>query len=971
MPTSREIRQQYIDFFVDKHAHRNVPSSPVVPHDDPTLLFANAGMNQFKPYFLGTESPPDPPRAVNTQKCIRAGGKHNDLEDVGRDTYHHTFFEMLGNWSFGDYFKAEAIDWAWELLTDVWGLDPERLHATYFEGDAAEGLQPDDEARELWLKHLPPGRVHPGNKKDNFWEMGDTGPCGPCSELHYDNSPGKSAGHLVNADDQDTVVEIWNLVFIQFNRAADGKLRPLPAQHVDTGMGFERIVRVLQDKASNYDTDVFTPLFDATSKATGARPYAGGLDDKIDTAYRVIADHARCLTFAITDGAVPGNEGRGYVLRRILRRAVKYGRIDLGCEKPFLHQLVQTVVDTMGDAFPELAAEGNAERVAAILRDEEESFGRTLERGVALFEEAATSASPPSQGGAGGGSTVPATNSPPPSPLPGRERGPTISADDAFTLYDTYGFPLDLTELMAAERGMTVDTAGFEQLMEQARQRSRADGGSADAKASLVDLVQQEDLPATEFVGYDATELSAESQPLRVFVLGEHGYTPADSASAGQPVAVVLGRTPFYAEAGGQVGDTGVIQVGGSGGARVDVEDTQKVGGVWFHLGRVAAGEVAGGEAMEVASAVDAERRADVMANHTGTHLMNLALRAHVSETADQRGSLVAPDRLRFDFTHDASLAQEQAAAVDHQVNELIDAAMPVHADEAPQADALKIHGLRAVFGEKYPPRVRVVSVGQSVDDLLAEPGSERWAGRSIEFCGGTHVANTRDIGGFALVSQESVSKGVRRVTALTGQAARAARYAAGQLQAKATQVLDNASAEEPTLDAAATRLAQALEQQTLPLVEKQQLQQTLTKLQDRLKAARKQAAAASAEGVVEEARKLADAHDGGPVLVARLDADGNALRSAMDVLRKRLPDTAVLLGGATDGKVALVASVPKPMIASGLKAGDWVKSAAQIVGGGGGGRPDMAQAGGKNPAALDGALDQARRLAAEVTSDK
>ncbi|MEL7087934.1 MAG: alanine--tRNA ligase, partial [Planctomycetota bacterium] len=462
-PTAHDIRQQFIDFFVQKAGHTAVASSPVVPHDDPTLLFTNAGMNQFKDVFLGTGSR-EYTRAVDTQKCIRAGGKHNDLDDVGKDTYHHTFFEMLGNWSFGDYFKQEAIDWAWELLTsdEWWGIPPERLHATYFEGDESEGLAPDHEARDLWRKYLPADQVHPGNKKDNFWEMGDTGPCGPCSELHYDRSEDCSGGPLVNADGQDTVVEIWNLVFIQYNRLVSGGLEPLPAKHVDTGMGFERIVRVLQDKTSNYDTDVFAPIFAAIQDVTNARAYDGGastFDDAIDTAYRVIADHIRTLTFALADGAHCGNKGRNAVLRTILRRAVRYGHQTLGVAEPFFYKLVPAVVDAMGDAFPEI--ERSIDAVQTELKEEEIAFRDTLERGIAIFDKSTD----------------------------GLSSGDTLDGETAFDLEATYGFPFSLTQVMAEERGLAVDVAGYDQAKAQHAEISKGEAGGADAKASLAEQV--------------------------------------------------------------------------------------------------------------------------------------------------------------------------------------------------------------------------------------------------------------------------------------------------------------------------------------------------------------------------------------------------------------------------------------------------------------------------------------------------
>jgi alanyl-tRNA synthetase len=936
-PTASEIRQQFIDYFKDRCAHTVVPSSPVVPHDDPTLLFTNAGMNQFKPYFLGTEQPAYP-RAVDTQKCIRAGGKHNDLEDVGKDTYHHTFFEMLGNWSFGDYFKKEAIDWAWDLLTNVWGIDPDRLHATYFEGDAAEGLEPDHEARDLWLKYLPADHVHTGNKKDNFWEMGDTGPCGPCSELHFDRTPDKSGANSVNADAQDDVIEIWNLVFIQYNRGTDKQLTPLPAQHVDTGMGFERIVRVLQDKQSNYDTDVFTPLFDAIQKATGAKPYGGGagtMEDHTDIAYRVLADHIRCLTFALTDGSVPSNEGRGYVLRRILRRAVRHGRQTLGVEQPFFYKLVDAVVSLMGDAFPEL--KNDPAHVAEIIREEEESFGRTIDRGIALFDEAAS------------------------------KGGKEITADDAFKLYDTYGFPLDLTQVMAEERGMTVDVAGFDMLMEEARVRSRAGGGGGDARQSLVEHVQKGDLPVTEFVGYDYTELAAIETPLHVFRVGNNCglYKDTEKVSTGKPCAVVVGKTPFYAEAGGQVGDVGVIQIQApeGGGARVKVTDTIRIGDVTFHLGEVIAGTLVPDANAKVALAVDRVRRSKIMSNHTTTHVMNRALRDQVNPDTMQKGSLVDDQKLRFDFSHKSALTLNELEQVEQQVNADIAADLPVYYAEADQAEALNINGLRAVFGEKYPPKVRVVSIGAPIEDLLANPDSSDWSKISIEFCGGTHMNKTGDAEGFVILSEDAVAKGVRRITALTGSAAH-------QAEANAQGLLNRLEAiksagDEAGLAGNLARLTTELGDAALPAIARAKMRDGMANLQELAKKIEKQKSKDSAGQVVETAKQLAEQLSGEVIVTAIEGADANALRTAMDVIRKKHPESALLLAGsAGDDKVALMASVPKDKIGKGLKAGDWVKETAKIVGGGGGGRPDTAQAGGKEPAKIPQALEAAKAFA-------
>ena len=954
-PTAAEIRQQFIDFFVQKAGHTAVPSAPVVPHDDPTLLFTNAGMNQFKDVFLGTGDRPYS-RAVDTQKCIRAGGKHNDLDDVGKDTYHHTFFEMLGNWSFGDYFKPQAIDWAWELLTspDHWNIDPHRLHATYFEGDPELGLEPDHEARDLWLRHLPADHVHPGNKKDNFWEMGDTGPCGPCSELHYDRSADFSGAALVNADDQDTVVEIWNLVFIQYNRLTTGQLETLPARHVDTGMGFERIVRVLQGKDSNYDTDVFTPIFAAIRETTGARAYGqlaageNSLTDPVDIAYRVIADHIRTLTFALTDGAHCGNDGRNYVLRRILRRAVRYGRQSLGVQEPFFYKLVPAVVDSFKQPFPELVK--SQESVMQELREEEVSFGRTLDRGIALFDQATT----------------------------GLHHGDQVDAESAFQLHDTYGFPLDLTQLMAAERGMDVDVAGFEALMERARETSRAGGGGGDARASLTELVAK-GLDAgwfieTNFTGYGATEAPFQANTIHLFKKFDDHYESVTRATAGDQLAVVLQMTPFYAEAGGQVGDTGTIMVrqspSASGGqvVRLRVDDTIKIGNVHLHLATLTGGTLEASEnQVSCALAVDAQRRALTQNNHTATHIMNRALRDHVNDQAQQKGSLVDDEKLRFDFAHSQPLSTEEIRAVEAQINADIQADLTVYSRVVPQEEALQINGLRAVFGEKYPPRVRVVSIGAPVEDLLADPQSDRWPGFSIEFCGGTHLHRTGDAGGFCLLSQESVSKGVRRVTAVTGPAAERAIAEGQRLIARLDQLQDTDGSD---LAEALESVSRDLESVTLPLLVRQQLRSGLDEAARKQKAFQKTQGDQAQQAVVDAARDVAESAGQGRVIVAEIPgADGKTLRTALDVVRKKHADAAVFLGTAADGKVAMLASVPDALVKSGFKAGDWIKHVAPVVGGGGGGRPDMAQAGGKDPDKLPDALEAARRFAAEHLS--
>jgi alanine--tRNA ligase len=666
------------------------PAPPAVPHDDPTLLFANAGMNQFKPIFLGQADPTGPlaplKRAANTQKCIRAGGKHNDLDDVGKDTYHHTFFEMLGNWSFGDYFKEEAITWAWKLLTGTFGLNPDRLYATYFAGDAAFGLPADDEARNIWLRYLPAERILPFDKKANFWEMGDTGPCGPCSEIHYDRIGGRDASAMVNYDDP-TVIEIWNIVFMQFNREPDGSLRELPAKHIDTGMGFERLTSILQGAMSNYDTDIFAPLFAAISDRTGARPYGGklGADDAggVDMAYRVVADHIRTLTFAVTDGAVPSNEGRGYVLRRILRRAVRYAQQKLGAKVGFFSSLVPVVVENFGDAFPELR--GKAAFVQEVLRDEEESFSRTLTKGIKEFNarvaDIKAKAGGASPAAAGGAKLV----------LPGA---------DAFFLYDSMGFPLDLTALMAAEAGLDVDTDGFAACMAEQKARSQAAGKFARTTDRLV-LEAEQTAWLAKTAGVKPTDDSAKyewhaaagpvSRVAAVFAGKERGFlTDGVAATPGAPtstVGVLLESTSFYAESGGQVSDVGALHVLPAGMTKedgealgappaspagvIDVADVQVFGGYVLHIGAVTAGSIKVGDLVRCAP--DYERRGHVAPNHTMTHVLNYALREVVGNGLDQRGSTVEASKLRFDFSHGKGLTPAQLQAVEDGVNKVID----------------------------------------------------------------------------------------------------------------------------------------------------------------------------------------------------------------------------------------------------------------------------------------------------------
>jgi alanyl-tRNA synthetase len=893
MPSANEIRQQFIDFFVKKHGHTAVPSSSVVPLDDPTLLFTNAGMNQFKDVFLGTGTRPYR-RAVDTQKCIRAGGKHNDLDDVGKDTYHHTFFEMLGNWSFGDYFKKEAIRWAWELLTEVWKLDKGRLHVTVFEGDPKEGLAPDDEAAELWRTQtdIDHSHIHRGNKKDNFWEMGETGPCGPCTEISIDRTPDRSGGKLVNKGTPD-VIEIWNLVFIQFNRGADKKLTPLPARHVDTGMGFERITAVLQGKASNYETDVFTPIFAAIREVTGAPAYAGKLDNLKDTAYRVIADHVRALTFALTDGAAPGNTGRNYVLRRILRRAERYGRQYLGTTKPFLCELVPAVVQAMGEVFPEL--QRGPYRVANLIREDEVSFIRTLDRGIKLFEEAAQRA---------------------------RQRGTnTLSGEDAFQLHDTYGVYIDITEQMAAEAGLTVDRAGYERAMEEAKDRARG------ARKKLVISAVQGELPRTD----DSPKYRGYTTSANVVGwVKDNAVQRKGRLNTEEDAALLLDQTNFYAEQGGQVGDAGRVT---TATGQFEVDDTQKLGDAVVHLGRVVEGYVeAGQQAMLEVSSL----RAHTMRNHTATHLLNWALRKVLGEHVEQKGSLVDADKTRFDFTHPQALTPEQVTEVERLVNERIYADLPVRAVKLPLSEAKRIQGVRAVFGEKYPDPVRVLLIGPASPE-------EATLEHSVEFCGGTHLAHTGQAGFFKIVSQEPVAKGVRRVTGVTG------REAVATVQ-RLSGVVDELTAR---LNCKPEELPARVEA----------LQEEVKKLQGQLK----KGAAGDLVGAGDRLLASAAEANGTRIIVGEVPAAPvDQLRAQADRLRQKARSAVVVLGWTEEGKVGLLAAVTEDLTKKGVAAGKLIGEVAKVVGGKGGGRPDMAQAGGNDPSKLGEALQLAKKLAAE-----
>ena len=897
--TSAQIRQSFLDFFREKQ-HTIVPSSSLMP-DSPNLLFTNAGMNQFVPFFLAQKAPDvskwagalpsSDLRAADTQKCIRAGGKHNDLDDVGLDTYHHTMFEMLGNWSFGDYFKKEAIDWAWELVIGRWKFPPARLYATIYNPEPGDPASRDEEAWEIWAEKFravgldPAVHIVNGNKKDNFWMMGETGPCGPCSELHVDLTPaGDTGGALVNQGSPDCI-EIWNLVFIQFNANPDGSFSPLPARHVDTGMGFERVASIIQGTnnltdfanahISNYETDIFRPIFDELEKLSGKTygstlPVSGSTGDteqeKNDVAFRVIADHIRTLTFAIGDGIQPGNTDRNYVLRRILRRAVRYGR-SLGFRAPFFHKLVDVLARTMGDVFPEIRAK--QKHIEDVLKLEEESFNKTLDRGIELFNEAATKGN--------------------------------ITGAFAFKLYDEQGFPLDLTELMARERGLTVDTEGFNTLMEAQRARARA-----AQKKQVITLSEIETTTPTFFTGYDS--LTDTARVLEVLTIKDR-------------TAVILDRTPCYAEMGGQVGDTAEIT---RGGQFWRITNTQKTGNTWLHLLDSADAPSVG---EEVQISVNATRRAAIQRHHTVTHLLHWALHEVVSPEATQKGSSVSPEKLTFDF-NSAALTAQQVREIENLVNERILENASVSWTEVPYAEVRGQADIMQFFGDKYGDTVRVVQIG----------GTGNLDGYSMELCAGTHTRATGEIGLFRILAESAIAAGVRRIEAVAGLESAALTKSEAQRLHEIAGLLNAPAAE--------------IEKKIEALLAHQK------ELEKALKAARSKEAAAQAKDLASKAESLG----GIPFLSANLGAvDGDYLQAVLDALKPTFEGVTVLAGSANNA-VSLAASV-SPAFTSKIQAGKIIQSIAPIVGGKGGGKPDMARGGGKDTTQIPEALAAARAL--------
>ena len=865
MYTAKEIRQQFLDFFASK-GHTIVPSAPMVIKNDPTLMFTNAGMNQFKDIFLGNTTP-KMKRATDSQKCLRVSGKHNDLEAVGHDGRHHTMFEMLGNWSFGDYFKAEAISWAWELLTDVYKIDKSKLYATVFEGSAEDGTTLDEEARQAWMKLMPADHIIFGNKHDNFWEMGDTGPCGPCSEIHIDlrsdeeiaRIPGKD---LVNTDN-DQVIEIWNLVFMQYNRKTDGSLEPLPAKNIDTGMGFERLCMVLQGKTSNYDTDVFSGMIGKIEELSGHKYHENG---KTEVAMRVIADHIRAIAFSIADGQLPSNVKAGYVIRRILRRAVRYGYTFLGFDEPFLCALIPQLVSDMGEAYPELGRQQKL--IESVIREEEMSFLRTLDRGIRLMDDYV----------AKNASTK------------------TIPGEDAFVLYDTYGFPIDLTELIASEKGYAVDMEGFAKELQ--KQKDRARNATANEFGDWVVFHEGEE---EAFLGYDNLELEG------VKLLKQRTVKQKNKTM----FQLVFDRTPFYAEMGGQVGDTGVIV--SESGEQIRILNTVKENNLTIHI----AERIPADSTQTFTLKVDASRRLRITANHTATHLLDYALRETLGTHIEQKGSFVGPDYFRFDFSHFAKVTDEELRKVEHRVNELIRADYPLQEKRDATMEEANAMGAIALFGEKYGDRVRVVRFGDSV-----------------ELCGGTHAASTGRIGFFKIVSESAIAAGVRRIEAVTGEAAEDILDTLSDTLKGIRTMFNNA----PDVAAAVAKLINEN-----------------SDAKKKIEEYAKEKAAAFAKVISENAQEI----NGIKVVKFSRDADPAMLREAAAILQKEVENFVFAAAFCHEGKPQLVLMYSNDLVAAGHSAANDIREAARFIQGGGGGQPILATAGGRNADGLQAALDK------------
>jgi len=949
--TTDKVRLTFVDYFTKTHSHTPVPSSPCAPLSDPTLLFTNAGMNQYKPIFLGQTDPASPmagwKSAANSQKCIRAGGKHNDLEDVGKDTYHHTFFEMLGSWSFnGCYWKEQAIDYAWDLLVKVYGVDGERLYATYFEGDEALGLEPDIEARDFWLKYLPADRIIACNANDNFWEMGETGPCGPCSELHYDRIGNRDASSLVNADDPN-VIEIWNLVFIQYNRDispedASPILSTLPDQHVDTGMGLERLVSLLQNVDSNYDIDVFQPIFRAIEGCTTSEdvgPYGGlVLEEDVtlrDTAYRAVADHVRTLAFAIADGVVPSNGGRGYVLRRILRRASRYGLQILKTEPLFLSKVVPSVIDSFGETYPELIQ--NREKIIEIIQEEELAFSTMLDRGIAYFSDLTDD--------------IQDTKS----------ETMMIPGDKAFFLYDTLGFPIDLTEQMAVEAGFTVDIPGFESKMETQKQRSRdarnASKGLGEG-ARLELIAEQTAWLSDNNVGVTKDDTKFEwdvelgTQISAIFT--QEGFISSDGGAGveeGATVGLILEETSFYAEAGGQLADTGIISILSDSGAVTGtfrVLDVQSYGGFYLHVGKMEEGNASNLlTGSKVQCDVDYTRRRNIAPNHSMTHVLSRALRQTLGDEVAQRGSLVSDEKMRFDFSNKKALSAKQLRIIEESCKRSVAEGEVITTEVLSLAEAQVKEGVITLAGEIYPDPVRVVTIGEGAS--------------SVEFCGGTHIGNTRDAEAFVIVEETAVAKGIRRITAVTKDLALQAIQEGNEFEAKVTELEGVGVETTEALDKRTGSVRKDLDASNVSAILKSDLRERLHLIQNKVFNAKKKTLAGRVDrclNVVQEQVESA-CTEGKKVLVVTVDiaADSKAAQKVMKIAKKIAPDMAFMGISEEDvgsgGKLMAFAMVPEAMNDGvNLKADEWIRSTLEVCGGRGGGKAGNAQ--GQSPECSD-----------------
>ncbi|GAB2765389.1 alanine--tRNA ligase [Salinimicrobium soli] len=863
---SQDIRTKFLEFFQSKD-HKIVASAPMVIKNDPTLMFTNAGMNQFKEYFLGNGTP-ESPRVTDTQKCLRVSGKHNDLEEVGKDTYHHTMFEMLGNWSFGDYFKKEAIQWAWELLTEVYKIDKDILYVSIFEGNEEEDIPVDQEALDLWKQIVPEDRIIYGNKKDNFWEMGDQGPCGPSSEIHVDlrsaEEKAKVPGRDLVNQDHPLVVEIWNLVFIQFNRKADGSLEKLPARHVDTGMGFERLCMVLQGVKSNYDTDVFTPLINEIQKITNS-DY--GKNEETDIAIRVIADHVRAVSFAIADGQLPGSTGAGYVIRRILRRAIRYGFTFLGQKEAFVYKLVDTLSKQMGEAFPELKAQQNL--CENVIREEENSFLRTLDQGLVLLDQ-----------------------------IMKESKDKKVSGKKAFELYDTYGFPIDLTALILNEKGYSLDQKEFEAELQKQKDRSRSASKVTSGDWEVISEAETEG-----FVGYDSLE--AEVKILR--------YRKVESKKEGEMYQLVFNKTPFYPEGGGQVGDRGVLE--SHDGEVVYITDTRKENNLIIHLTK----DLPKDPAADFKAVVNAARRARTAANHSATHLLHQALRKVLGTHVEQKGSMVQSDYLRFDFSHFSKVSAEELQQIEHFVNSKIAEKLPLVENREMTYDEAINDGAIALFGEKYGDKVRAVRFGES-----------------MELCGGTHVGNTSDIWHFKIISEGAVASGIRRIEAITSEAAKDYFVAQTETFSEIKAVLKNAK--DPV------KAVVNLQEENAEL--KKQIESLLKDKAKNLKT---------------ELKSEIKEQNGVHFLAKKVDLDAGGIKDLSFQLGEEYNDLFLIFGTELDGKAILSCYISKELVAEkDLNAGKIVRELGKYIQGGGGGQPFYATAGGKNPAGINEALQKA-----------